>query len=166
MCSSDLSAAMGEDVQSLFDAAAILDRAIRLLLSQDGRLQAETWITAVARMAGTLLLMERVPAGSAPAGSTVLVEGIDQEGPRLVRLMLITLAELGTTLAEDEIEAPAEEAAMPQLSLAETRARLEALVMACARSHGLGLAATADALTIATALAIHHCREEIGRAHV
>lgn len=157
---------MSEDSQPLIEAATFLDRTIRLFLSQEGTLQVETWITAVARMAGTLILIEQLPAGSAPAGSMVLGEAIDREGPRLVRLMLLTLAHLGTALAEEEIEAPQEGATTLQLSLAETRARLEPLVMACARSHGLGAGSTADALAIATALAIHTCREvlPVGRA--
>lgn len=156
---------MSADSQPLIEAATFLDRTIRLFLSQEGALQVETWIVAVARMAGTLILSERLPhdalealAAEAP-GSAVLHEAIDQDGPRLVRLMLLTLAHLGTPLAEEEIEAPEAGVATAAMDLAATRARLEPLVLACGRSHGLSLGATADALAIATALAIHTCRE-------
>ena len=154
-----LNTAMSEDSQPLIEAATFLDRTIHLFLSQEGALQVESWIAAVARMAGTLILMEQLPEGAAPGGSVVLVEAIDAEGPRLLRLMLLTLAHLGTPLVEEEIEAPEEGTALARLSLADTRARLEPLVLACGRSHGLSLGSTADALAIATALAIHACRE-------
>jgi len=152
---------MSEDSQPLIEAATFLDRSIRLFLSQEGTLQVETWILAVARMAGTLILLDRLPPGSGPAGAPVLSEAVDQEGPRLVQLMLLTLSHLGTPLEESEIEAPLEGTAMSQLNLQQTRERLEPLVLACGRSHGLGLGSTADALMIATALAIHTCREVI-----
>jgi hypothetical protein len=152
-------ATMSDDAQPLIEAATFLDRTIRLFLSQEGALQVETWITAVARMSGTLILMEHLPEKAGPAGTTVLHGAIDQEGPRLMRLMLLTLAHLGTPLEESAIEAPEQGLAVVQLSLAETRQRLEPLVLACGRSHGLGLGSTADALAIATALAIHTCRD-------
>ena len=152
---------MSEESQPLIEAATFLDRTIRLFLSQEGSLQVETWIVAVARMAGTLILMQTLPDGAARPGTPVIAAAIDQEGPRLVRLMLLTLAHLGTPLEESEIEAPEEGMAVVQLSLAQTRERLEPLVLACGRSHGLGLGSTADALAIATALAIHACREVI-----
>ncbi len=150
---------MSDDSQPLIEAATFLDRTIRLFLSQEGTLQVETWIVAVARMAGTVILMDSLPAGVAPAGTTVLDQTIDREGPRLVRLMLLTLAHLGTPLEEAEIEAPADGTTMVQLSLEETRSQLEPLVLACGRSHGLGLGSMADALAIAAALAIHACQE-------
>lgn len=150
---------MSADSQPLIEAASFLDRSIRLFLSEEGALQVETWIVAVARMAGTLILMDSLPPGAAPAGTTVLDQTIDQEGPRLVRLMLLTLAHLGTSLEEGEIETPEAGTAVAQLSLAATREKLGPLVLACGRSHGLGLGDTADALAIATALAINTCRE-------
>jgi hypothetical protein len=156
----DTTPAMSDDCQPLIEAATFLDRTIRLFLSQEGALQVETWIVAVARMAGTLILIDRLPEdGIAPAGSTVLSEAVDQEGPRLVRLMLLTLAHLGTSLEEGDIDAPEEGTALAQLSLEETREKLEPLVFACGRSHGLSLGSTADALIIATALAIHTSAE-------
>jgi len=152
--------AMSEDSQPLIEAATFLDRTIRLFLSQEGALQVETWIVAVTRMAGTLILVDRLPEGTTgPAGSTVLVEAVNQEGPRLVRLMLLTLAHLGIPLEEGEIEAPAEGSTVVPLSLEATRDKLESLVFACGRSHGLSLGSTADALMIAAALAIHSSAE-------
>ena len=69
-------------------------------------------------------------------------------------LMLLTLAHLGIPLKEEEIEAPAADGAPILLSLEATREKLEPLVLACGRSHGLSLGSCADALIIATALAI------------
>jgi hypothetical protein len=45
----------------LIEAASFLDRTIRLFLSQEGNLQAETWIVAVARRAGSLILQDQLP---------------------------------------------------------------------------------------------------------
>ena len=150
---------MSDESQPLIEAAPFLDRTIRLFLSEEGSLQAETWIVAVARMAGTLILQDQLPEGAAPAGTVLLADGVNREGPRLVRLMLLTLAHLGSPLEEAEIEAPEAGTAAVPLTLAATRERLEPLVLACGRSHGLGLGETADALMISTALALHTCSE-------
>ena len=150
--------AMSDEAQPLIEAATFLDRTIRVFLTQDGSLQAETWIVAVARMAGTLILRNHLPLGAAEPGAPLLSAAADQEGPRLVRLLLLTLNHLGLDLAESAIEVPPGGTGCAQLSLAATRERLEPLVMACGRSHGLGLGETADALMITTALAIHTCQ--------
>lgn len=150
---------MSDEPNPLIEAATFLDRTIRLFLSQEGSLQAETWIAAVARMAGTLILRDQLPEGAAPAGAVLLADAVNREGPRLVRLMLLTLAHLGSPLEEAAIEPPHDGTAGLPLNLTATRERLEPLVLACGRSHGLGLGETADALMISTALAIHSCRE-------
>ena len=154
----------------LVEAALLMDRAIRLLLTESEALHAETWILAVARMAGTE--MQR----SLLAGVTRKDEGgggrrfwsrlpwpaqpsSDEQGRRLVALLLASLAQLGDPLAEEAIMCPPEGSACAQLSLEQTRERLGALVAACARSHGLEAAEMAEVLTIATALALHQCRE-------
>jgi hypothetical protein len=62
-------------------------------------------------------------------------------------------------MAEEAIICPPEGSAGALLNLEQTRERLGALVAACARSHGLEAAEMAEVLTIATALALHQCRE-------
>jgi hypothetical protein len=154
----------------LVEAATFLDRTIRLFLTEADALHAETWILAVSRMAGTKL-QQAVLSGSAPE------DGVgdgwrfwsrrrrpdqasgDAAGRRLVALLLASLAQLGEPLAEEAIDAPPEGSAYGLLSLEQTRARLGALVDACGRSHGLGPGEMAEALTIATALALHQCRD-------
>ena len=83
--------------------------------------------------------------------------GIALAGP--LALLLASLAQLGDPLAEEAIICPPEGSACAQLSLEQTRERLGALVAACGRSHGLGAGEMAEALTIATALALHQCRD-------
>ena len=83
----------------------------------------------------------------------------DEQGERLVAVLLATLAQLGEPLAEEAISYPSEGSAVALLSLEQTRERLGTLVAACARSHGLGAVEMAEALTIATALALHQCRD-------
>jgi hypothetical protein len=161
---------MSQPHHPLVEAATFLDRTIRLFLTEADALHAETWILAVSRMAGTQL-QKAVLSGGRPS------EGVgegwrfwgrrprrdqasgDAEGRRLVALLLASLAQLGEPLAEEAIDCPPEGSACGRLSLEQTRARLGALVDACGRSHGLGAADMAEALTIATALALHQCRD-------
>ena len=74
-------------------------------------------------------------------------------------MLLASLAQLGEPLAEEAISCPPEGSAGARLSLEQTRERLGALVEACGRSHGLMAMEMAEALTIATALALHACRD-------
>ena len=62
-------------------------------------------------------------------------------------------------LFRSAISCPPEGSAGARLSLEQTRERLGALVEACGRSHGLMAMEMAEALTIATALALHACRD-------
>jgi hypothetical protein len=152
------------------EAALLLDRTIRIFLTESDALHAETWILAVARMAGTELQRSLLPGGSRegegdggrrfwsrlprPAQTSS-----EDQGRRLVALLLASLAQFGEPLAEEAIACPAEGSACARLSLDQTRQRLGALVAACGRSHGLGAGEMAEALTIATALALHQCRD-------
>lgn len=154
------------------EAATFLDRAIRLFLTESEGLHAETWILAMARMAGSELqravLTEHGDNGNAgperlwfwrrrPRRNASLSG--DEGGRRLVALLLASLAQLGEPLAEDAITCPPEGSALARLNLEQTRERLGALVAACGRSHGLGAMAMAEALTVATALALVECRD-------
>jgi hypothetical protein len=161
---------MSQPHHPLVEAALLLDRSIRLFLTNDEGLHAETWILAVARRAGTELQR------SILSGGTRDDEGAggrrfwslrprpaqacgDEQGQRLVAVLLATLAQLGEPLAEEAIICPPEGSAGALLSLEQTRERLGTLVAACARSYGLAAVEMAEALTIATALAMHQCRE-------
>jgi hypothetical protein len=148
------------------EAALLLDRTIRLFLTESDALHAETWILAVARMAGTELQRSLLPGGSREGGRLFWSRlprpaqpSNDDQGRRLVALLLASLAQFGEPLAEEAIACPAEGSACARLSLNQTRERLSALVAACRRSHGLGAGEMAEALTIATALALHQCRD-------
>jgi len=161
---------MSQPHHPLVEAALLLDRSIRLFLTEADALHAETWILAVARLAGTELQR------SILSGKTLADEGgggrrfwirrprpaqasCDEQGQRLVAVLLATLAQLGEPLAEEAIICPPEGSAGALLSLEQTRERLGPLVAACARSHGLGAVEMAEALTIAAALALHQCRD-------
>ena len=153
-------------------AATVLDRSIRLFLTESEGLHAETWILAVARMAGTewqrAALHEGEGSGTGSGlrfwtrrhGSSAGAVA-DDGGRRLVALLLASLEQLGDPLVEEAIVCPPEGSACARLSLEQTRERLGALVSACGRSHGLGAMALAEALTVATALAVHQCRDMV-----
>jgi hypothetical protein len=159
---------MSQPHHPLVEAALLLDRSIRLFLTENEGLHAETWILALARMAGTELQRSLLPGGTRDGGGgggwgflsrrprPVQASG-DAEGRRLVAVLLATLTQLGEPLAEEAIDCPPEGTACGRLSLEQTRTRLGALVAACGRSHGLGPGEMAEALTIATALALHQC---------
>jgi hypothetical protein len=161
---------MSQPHHPLVEAALLLDRSIRLFLTNDEGLHAETWILAVARLAGTELQRSILSGGTRDdegAGGRrfwslrprpAQASGAEQ-GQRLVAVLLATLAQLGEPLAEEAIICPPEGSAGALLSLEQTRERLGTLVAACARSHGLAAVEMAEALTIATALALHQCRE-------
>lgn len=161
---------MSQPHHPLVEAALLLDRSIRLFLTEDEGLHAETWILSVARLAGTELqrsiLSGQTRGGEGSGGRRFWMRrprpaqtSGDEQGRRLVAVLLATLAQLGEPLAEEAILCPPEGSAGSLLSLEQTRERLGSLVAACARSHGLGAGEMAEALTIATALALHQCRE-------
>jgi hypothetical protein len=174
---------MSQTHHALVEAALLLDRSIRLFLTESEGLHAETWILAVARMAGTELQREIFTSGDsrdgvgggrsragggnprprlwnlAAGGHDRPFPSSEDQGRRLVALLLASLAQLGEPLAEEAIACPTEGSACARLSLDQTRRRLGALVAACGRSHGLGAGEMAEALTIATALALHQCRD-------
>lgn len=154
----------------LVEAASFLDRTIRLFLSEADTLHAETWILAVARMAGTEMQRSILTAATQEGvgsgrrrfwsrGPRVERPNDSDEGRRLVALLLASLAQLGEPVAEADIVCPPDGSTSGRLSLEQTRARLGALVAACGRTHGLGAGDMAEALTIATALALHQCRD-------
>jgi hypothetical protein len=161
---------MSQTHHPLVEAALLLDRSIRLFLTEADSLHVETWILAGARMAGTELqrsILSGATRDDKGGGSRrfwirrprpVQASG-DEDGRRLVAVLLSTLAQLGEPLAEEAIICPPEGSAGALLSLEQTRERLGALVDACRRSHGLGAEEMAEALTIATALALHQCRD-------
>ena len=141
----------------LVEAALLLDRSIRLLLTEADALHAETWILGVARMAGTelqrSLLSEATRAGEGRGGRRFwsrhprLVEASgDQQGRRLVAVLLASLAQLGEPMAEEAIICPPEGSAGALLNLEQTRERLGALVAACARCHRLEAAEMAEGI--------------------
>lgn len=162
---------MNERADRLVEAATLLDRGSQLLLTEAEALHAETWILAVARMAGTQLQravlnpLEEVATGIGPlAGGHPweqpwIHQGGNQGGRRLVALLLTSLHQLGEEPLEQEaILCPTEGTAAARLDLGQTRQRLDPLVAACGRTLGLRPADLAEALTVATALAIHRCR--------
>ena len=161
---------MSEPHHPLVEAALLLDRSIRLFLTEADALHAETWILAGARMAGTELqrsILSGANREDEGGGGRrfwirrprpVQASG-DEQGRRLVAVLLASLAQLGQPLAEEAIICPPEGSAGALLSLEQTRERLGARVDACRRSHGLGAGEMAEALTIATALALHQCRD-------
>jgi hypothetical protein len=152
------------------EAARFLDRTIRLFLSEEEGLHAQTWILAVSRMAGSELqqALLRQTVGIKVGGGLGMLGRFqrhktnarsDEGEQRLVALLLASLDQCGDPLAETAIQCPPEGSDCARLSLAQTRGRLGALVAACARSHGLGRLEMAEALTVASALAVHQCRD-------
>lgn len=166
------------EIQPRLEAARLLDRLVRRLLSEEESLHAETWLLTLGRLAGTALRWQLLDsttdrghepaaewAGGAGAGagargqsgSGPVGPALEENGSRLVDLLLRVLAGLGMPLEAAAIDPPAESFHLSQLSLAQTRARLGPLVQACGRAHGLGAGAMADALMIAAALAVGQC---------
>lgn len=143
------------------EAADLLNRALRKLLTGEQGIHAETVIAAAARLAGTLLLRDLVPSvDQMEPGTAVLSDAADQQGPQLLELVFATLRQLGhADLDASTLGGHEETTALSRLSLAQTQSLFSPWCEKIAEVTDLSRREMAAAAAVTTAMLIHDCRE-------
>lgn len=137
-------------------------------LATDGRLQAESAIAGLARMAGTYYFrsfgyaaMKLVP------GQAVLSEEANEKGPELMNLTHEVLARIGLKLDDNAVRAQlaaSRETHKPVMDFRSTQPRLERAFAPVKEQYGLSNVEAGRAAACAVALLIHNCQQELDPA--
>lgn len=139
-------------------AEEICDYLFQELKTDDG-IHAGTFVAAAARMAGTSLLRSfkfKIP--EAEPGTALLSEEANEEGPKLMNLLLQTLRLMEIEPDNEPLaETPAEH--LPQLSITQMQERLQEGCGWIAKKHKLDHRQAAFACALACAVAINETKE-------
>jgi hypothetical protein len=159
---------MTDTAASRAAVAQAFAKAVESALATEGRLQPESAIAALARMAGTYYFrsfgyaaLQLVP------GQAVLSDEANAKGPELMNLAHEVLARLGLRLPDDRVRAALDTKAdrhMPLLAFAYTQPRLERAFAPIKVAHGLGNVEAGKAAACAVALLIHNLQQELDPA--
>lgn len=146
--------------KTIIEAAQLLQGALHKVLAAADGLHAETLVAAAARMAGTMLFRSFPDEANAlDAGSVMISDAANRQGPQLMQVMFNTLRQLDhTQLDEHNLGGARATTGLARLSLAQTQQMLEPWYRKAKDVYGLSFAEMADAAAIATALVVHDCR--------
>ena len=144
--------------QTVMAAARHFNKSARKLLAVDGRLHAVTLIASVARMAGSLLYRSFDFDPTLEPGTVVLSNKANEQGPKLMKVMLATLRQLGSAVAEQELDRDYASAKRTRFTFQESHDRLAPQFLEYCRNNALSHEDAAMAAAIATALLVHDCR--------
>jgi hypothetical protein len=138
-------------IEAAQEFAAATAEALR---AERGGVRAGTVIAAAARMAGTFLFRSLgLQLEGVRPGQPVVSEQANQQGPRLVQVLMSTLAFEGIRLGKRLGQEP-EPADRPQLDFLQTQRQLEPLYSSIKDGAGLSQQEAADAAAVAVALLI------------
>ncbi len=151
---------MSEISETQMDAAEKFSAATIQLLQDERGVHAETAIAAAARMAGTFLFRSfNSPLDDATPGQPVLSEQANEQGPRLMQILVGVLEQIGIVVDQEVISQPTDPEHEPLLGFLDTQKKLEPEFAAIRESFGLSLGEAAEAVAIATAMLIRQCTE-------
>jgi hypothetical protein len=143
-------------------------RAVFTALAPEGRLQTESAIAAMARMAGTYYFRSfGYAAMQLEPGQAVLSDEANTKGPELMHLAHEVLARLGVKLEDARVRAALKHKAdrhTPRLGFAYTQPRVERAFASVKDAHGLSNVEAGKAAACAVALLIHNSRDELDPA--
>lgn len=140
------------------NAAADFRQATLELLETDDGLHAETAVAGAARMAGTFLFRSfGFDVKGLPAGTPVLSDKANEDGPALVEVLGMTLERVGVHLDGERVQAALnDDQHSPQLTFLETQQKLEPRYALIRERWSLSLQDAAAAAATAAALVIRH----------
>jgi hypothetical protein len=138
-------------------AADFFNQTAKKLLTQDGRLHAETLIASVARMAGSLMYRTFGFDKNIQPGTSVLSDQANIHGPILMNMMLVTMQQLGDQITETDLTADNAPARLSQLTFMESHERLAPFFLKYCEVTPLGLRPAAIAASVATGMLVHEC---------
>lgn len=143
-------------------------RALFDTLATDGKLQAESAIAGMARMAGTYYFRSfGYAALKLVPGQAVLSQEANEKGPELMNLTHELLARLGVRLDDARVReaiADTQGAHKPMMEFRSTQPRLEQAFLPIREQYGLSNVDAGKAAACATALLIHNCQSVLDPA--
>ena len=129
-------------------------------LSDERGVHVETVIAGVARMAGTFLFRSfGFVLEAAEPGQAVLSEVANEQGPRLLDIVIASLSGVGIYPKLDNVSDDLVSGHEPLLSFLDTQSRLEKSFNEIREKVGLTLSQAADAAAMSTAMLIQQTRE-------
>ncbi len=149
-----------QNLQQIIEVADMLNRLLRKLVITKEGIHAETIVSAAARMAGTMLFRSfGDEAADLPAGSVVISDRANQQGPKLTSTLFAVLRQYGhTELDEQNLNGAQETTALARLTLKQTQSLLEPWYRRAQETAGLSFEDVAFASVMTTAMLIHDCR--------
>jgi hypothetical protein len=148
--------------QAQLQAAGEFGTAAMQAFDQGGTFPGETVIGATARMAGSFLFRSlRLPLTGVQAGSVVLSEQANQQGPRLIQILEAVLQNIEVKIDSSNLPAAQGAARAPTESFLETQKVLEKRFVAIRERHGLSDGEAADSVAVATAMLIKSCSNSL-----
>ena len=155
-----------ERCDAITKAAEVFAPMGRAVFATQQGIHVETIVVSVSQMAGAMLYRNFGFANDVKPGTAVISEQANIAGPQLVNVMLGALKLLGHNVTDASMRGQVVSTKLSQYSLLETQARLDPFVATYCRVAPMTFADAAQALSIATALTIHECRQvlEVHRA--
>lgn len=148
-----------ENFKKLTSAAEFFNETARKLLATEQGLHAETLISSVARMSGSLMYRSFGFDQKIEPGTSVFSDQANIHGPKLMNLMLVTLQQLGQKIGEENINGEYASAKFSQLSFKESHDRLAPFFLKYCEVAPISHYDAAFGVAIATGIIIHDCRE-------
>ncbi len=137
-------------------AAGAFNQQAQQLLTEDGRLHAETLILSTARIAGSMLFRTFGLDAALTPGTPVFSDKANEEGPKLMDAMFETLESLGHRVDRNRLDEAYMSSSHSLLSFEQSHARLAPAFLGYCRDQRLSLADGAMAAAMATAIVVHH----------
>ncbi|MGC1176417.1 hypothetical protein [Polaromonas sp.] len=151
---------MSDDRQKkAISAAEFFNETARKLLATERGLHAETLVSSVARLAGSLMYRSFGLDPNIEPGATVFSEQAITQGPKLKTVMLVTLQQLGQKIDAENINEEYASSKVSELTFKESHDRLAAFFLKYCEVAPISHLDAAIGAAIATGILIHDCRE-------
>ncbi|HEX5277991.1 MAG TPA: hypothetical protein VFW42_10015 [Fluviicoccus sp.] len=148
-----------EKHKKLIEAAVFFNEAARKLLVNEKGLHAETLISSVSRISGSLMYRTFGHPTTIEGGTAVLSDKANIFGPKLMNLMLSTLQQLGHKIGEENINTEYASAKHVPISFKESHERLAPFFLKYCEADSMSYYDAAFAAAIATGMLINDCNE-------
>jgi len=154
---------MSEIEKKHFDASGEMSEVIASRLGNNRGVHPETVIAAAARMAGTMLFRSfGIDTSGMEAGSVILSEEANENGPRLIHILGGMLNNYGLEPNREKLADAENRGDEPSLSILETQELLAEDFTTICDKNNLSSSEAADACALLTAWLIKECAPQIG----
>ncbi|MDE2402810.1 MAG: hypothetical protein KGL90_14215 [Burkholderiales bacterium] len=146
-----------QNLKEIVAAAEFFNTTAKKVLAVDGRLHAETLISGVSRMAGSLMYRSFGFDKAIEPGTSVLSDEANIHGPKLMNVMLTTLQQLGRQIGENDLNRDYLSAKFSTLDFRESHDRLAPFFLKYCETAPLGFQPAALGAAVAVASLVHEC---------